>query len=49
MSKGCHLTSQNIQHVDGSVVGFIVIPEHNRDKMPYKNPEETIGHMRLPQ
>jgi len=31
----------NIQRVDGSVVGFIAILEHNRDKMPYKNPEET--------
>jgi len=32
----------NIQRVDRSVFGFIVILEHNRDKMPYKNPEETM-------
>lgn len=32
----------NIERVDGSLVGSTVILEHNRDKMPYKNPEETI-------
>jgi len=32
----------HVQCIDGSVVGFIVILEHNRDEMPYKNPEETI-------